>query len=108
MVFEILIFDPLGFPLPGAAVSFIANGAVLVTMETDQNGYLRINDETDGALLSPGVRALITYPGLESLEIDTTGIRPDTEIHLVEKANYIKPLIVGGLLAAFLIALYKN
>lgn len=108
MVFDILILDPLGFPLPGAVVSFISNGAVLVAMETDQNGYIHISDETDGALLSPGIIARIAYGDLQTFDIDVTRLQPDTEITLVEKTNNIKPLVVGGLITVFLIALYKN
>lgn len=110
MVYDIRILAPNGFPLPGASIAFIAKGnpAPLVVLVTDSSGYVYIDTETDGGLLSPGITARITSGSLEPFDIDVTRLRPDTEITLVEKTNNTKPLIAGVLLATLLIAVYKN
>jgi hypothetical protein len=111
MVYDILILDPDGFPLPGADVSFFGSATdtiPMVSFSSDASGYVHIDSETDGALLAAGVVVRFTSGNLEPFTLIATGLRPDTEVHMVRKSDYTKPLIVGSLLAVFLIALYKN
>lgn len=91
-------------PIKGATVRFIgAQGQTLLTQQTDAQGYVFINDETDGDLLFSGVNVSITAKGYYETRFPSETMEPDYWAILQARPNPLKYGLIGAIGAAALL-----